>query len=246
MPRVSKKRYGRRVGRKRIGARKGRRTSGFLSLKRKHALIAIQSSATAGSAVVIDAGGASLQCVALGTPVASVGTVGNYYDVPFSMTFAFNQLVNSTEFSTVFDSYKLRKVKATLQCSNNISGIASTVGGQIGYMPYLEYSHDYDDGVAPNASTFRERMGIKTRYFNATTGNITMSVYPKCAPVVSSSIGTTNSLPSDKGTWLNMTDRAVPHYGIKGVIRRMYLPAGAATQSFQLDITTHALLKDVV
>lgn len=252
MPKFYKKRALRRVPRKRAAPRRSYRRSvvrplkqGFLSVVRKHPLIAIQSTAAAGTPAVIDSG-TGLTCVTLGTPTASVGTVGNFYDVPFSMTFAFNQLSGNSEFATLFDEYKFRRVRVQIQCNNNMAAVASTIGGQIGYLPYIEYINDHDDGVAPTTSNFRERMGIKTRYFNATTGMITMNCYPKVAVEVNSSVGTSQAVPGKYGTWIDMTDRTVPHYSIKGVIRRMYLPAGASTQSFNIDISSHVNLKGII
>lgn len=227
-------------------ARPIRSSQGFMAIWRKHAIIAVHSTAAAGVANVSDPGGGTT-CVVLGTPTTSVGTVGNYYDVPFSMAFTFNQLVNSAEFATLFDQYKFKKVRVQIQCNNNVAAVASTVGGQLGYMPYLEYITDHDDGAAPVTTTFRERMGIKTRYFNASTGAITLTCYPKASIQIDSTAGTAQAVPQGKnGLWINMTDRAVLHYAIKGVFRRMYLPAGAFTQSFNVDIASNVLLKGVV
>lgn len=254
MPRMPKRRYGRRIGRRRVGARRrgglARRLlrgygKGFLSVKRKLFEAALVSSASPGALSPV--GPAGFDLFTVGTPVASVGTVPGYYDVPFAIRVRLNQVVNVGEFSSLFDAYRIKGCKIQLQNNYNTVAVASTVGGQIGYMPYIEYVYDEDDDAILTPTVFREKMGIRTKYFNAVANKLTINLKsPKPAFEIQSGTGLTQPVAIPKGwTWINMANTNVPHYGIKGVIRRVYLPSGAFTTSINVDATMSFDVKDL-
>lgn len=241
----ARKGLARRAARMRL-RRKLRRgpSSGFLVVKRKCPKQAIQSTATAG-APNAPASGSGIDMIQLGTPVLSNGTVGNYYDVPFSFRFRFNQINNPGEFSALFDQYKIKGIKLVLQLNNN-TVLNSTTAVPAGYQTYIEYVPDYDDAVPLTVSAFEEKMGIRTKYFNRAASTCTMSVAPRCANEIEGfPAGSTAFSIAKRNTWVNMAYTGVPHYGIKGVIRRMYLPAGASVTSINVDSTMTFHVKDI-
>lgn len=235
----------RRAARMRL-RRKLRRSpsTGYLVVKRKCPKQAIQSTATAG-APNVPASGSGIDMITLGTPVASNGTVGNYYDVPFAMKFRFNQINNPGEFSSLFDQYKIKNLKITLQLNNN-TVLNSTTAVPAGYQTYIEYIPDYDDANPMSVTAFEEKMGIRTKYFNRAASTCVLSVVPRVANEVEGfPAGATAFSLAKRNTWVNMAYTGVPHYGIKGVIRRMYLPAGASVTSINVDSTMTFHVKDI-
>lgn len=213
---------------------------GFLKVARKHDLITLVSSATLGVASVID-NGVGTGCLFTGTPQASLGTVAGYYDVPFSMRFCLNQVRQSSEFAQLFDSYKIQSVH--VKVINNYNVVMNPTASTTGYLPYIEYETDHDDYSVPTVTAWRERMGIKTKYFNSTTNTLSMGVRPKYATDATAASGAGAVL--SRGGWLNMANTSIEHYGIKGVIRRVFLPAGSQVSNFTFDITSHFICKDI-
>lgn len=248
MPRYRRKRLTR--PRKAVYRRRGRRIPralrmGFISAHRKLPECAIVSTAAAGSASFV--GPVGFDFMTVGTPIASVGTVAGYFDVPFVIRARFNHITSPGEFAALFDTYRIKGVKVQLQNNYNIVGAASTVGGQIGYMPYIEYVYDEDDDALISPTFLREKMGLRTKYFNATANKLTINLRnPK--PVLDTGLsgGATAPVTIPKGySWINMVNTSVPHFGVKGVIRRMYLPAGTFTSSINVDATMYFDCKDV-
>lgn len=215
-----------------------RKSKGIMYVKRKLPLATINATGIVGAPTVNDAGVGTL--ITLGTTVPSLGKPAGYYDVPFSLQFAFNQQTNSTEFTNLFDQYKLKY--ATIRVQNN-GNTSQTQSG--GILPYIEYVQDHDDNTPPPASDFRERMGIKTAYFTSSRVMIRMGVAPKPAGTLFNSLVSSGYSIPVKAPWINTSNPAVPHYGIKGVIRSMWLPNGANQAILTFDSTLTHMVKDI-
>lgn len=216
--------YGKR---KYIRKGNGPKPQGFCRVKRKMPMCVVKTDALLGSFSVVDDGPGTL--VSLGTPSPSIGLPSGWYDLPFAMTFAINQATNFTEFSALFDEYKINAVN--IRVSPN-STIAQSATSQT--LPYIEWVYDHDDSVPPNIATFRERMGIRTKFFNATTNSANMY----CRPRPVSQVYATPAIgysTNQKATWLDMSNTTVPHYAIKGVIRHVYSPGINAQSQITLD-----------
>lgn len=217
-----------------------KRTSGkgVLAVRRKLPLATINGTGLVGVATVNDAGIGTQ--ITLGTTVPSLGKPSGYYDVPFSLKFAFNQQTNATEFTSLFDQYKIKYATVRVQNNGNISGTQSG-----GILSYIEYVQDHDDDTPPPASDFRERMGIKTAYFTSSKIMIKMGVAPKPAGTLFNSLVSSGYSVPVKAPWINTSNPAVPHYGIKGVIRSMWLPNGSNQAILTFDSTLSHIVKDI-
>lgn len=226
-----------KVNRRRRVYRRAKNARGYVLAKRKLPLITIGSGG-AGIPVLNDAGLGT--CVTLGTPAASLGLPAGYYDVPFSIQCAFNQQTNSGEFTNLFDRYRIKHF--SVRVSNNANVSTTQTGGNL---PYIEYCTDSDDNVPPGASIFREKMGIKTKYFSSSKIAIVMSMTPKPAQTMYNTALLSGYAVPTKAPFINSTYDAIPHYGIKGVIRHMWLSGGANQNQLTLDATLTHECKDI-
>lgn len=225
----------RRAGGRRRFARKRRfGGTGYLKLVRKTALIQTYSnSAVAGTVVKVDPTGT---CLNLGTPVAITGTT-NCYDIPFSMSFRLDQLMNSTDVTNLADQYKIDSVKVKLHV-NGISNIYLNNAGST--QPWVEYIQDYDDAAVPSLSLMREKMGVKTKYFSGNKFAVTMGVRPRIADAVFNNGITTAYAVNKRSQFLNSTYPSVEHYGLKGVLHNVQLSGNTNVSSlFDWDVTQY-------
>lgn len=177
--------------------------------------------------------------VILGTPTAAPGGL-NMYDVPFSVVGRLDELANFTELTGLFDQFKISFIKVKVQT-------AYTTGtGAVTPIPFIDYLADHDDGVPPVATSFRDRMGVKTRYFSSMRPAITMVCKPKVVVrglLTAAGAQNTNLIP--RPTWVNSAYPETEHYAIKGILRNVYLPAAANTSLLTWDVSLGVALKDV-
>lgn len=212
---------------------------GFLKLVRK--LPIITSSNTLGVVGGITTNDPTSSCLTTGTPVAKVG-YNQIYDIPFVMSFQFDQMVNSGELIAIGDQYKIVSNLIKLECPATTSQMP---GGNATPTPYLEYIQDYDDNVLPNVYTFREKMGIKTKFFSSTRPMIRFGVRPRAAQSFYRTAVSTGYAVPGKPQYFNMSYADIPHYGIKGILRNVWLPAVANSSPFTFDISTKVYIKDI-
>lgn len=234
---LGKNKAGKKVYQRRM-VRYGKTKSGLISIIRKTSAIVTNSTpGTVGSVNKTDPTGT---CLNLGTPVYVPGTV-NCYDIPFSMVFRLDQLMNSSDITSLADQYKIVSAIVKLHANFNLAG----TGPQTGAIPFLEYIQDHDDGTTPTLALLREKMGTKTKYFSASKPFIQMGVRPRIADTVYNNGTTPTAYAIPKPQWLNTTSPGVEHYGLKGVLHNVLLPGGADVAScFNWDVSLKVLAKD--
>lgn len=253
MPRrVYRRRYNRRrryvtkiVGKALKGYKRStwaRRTNrGLLSIVRKLPIITMSNNTTAGLVTLNDP---TATCLSVGTPVAVSGLTG-LYDIPFSMTFRLDQVVQSGDITALADSYKILGcyVRLFYNCTSATGNTALSTQGR----PFVQWIADHDDAGVPNLNNFRARMGLKFRTFSDNSGYIGMMVRPKPTMEVFGPVTTSYALPN-RSPWITTADADVPHYSIKGVISHVPLPGGALTSQgqsvFTFDVAQKVLAKD--
>lgn len=173
--------------------------------------------------------------VTMGTPILGISGA---YDVPFSIKFRMSDLVNSTELITLADKYRIKGAYVRL-----IPSFTQHLVSSIYTRTYVEYYTDHDDASPPSVSQLRERMGMKCKTFE--NGRY---VGIKCNPAVNSIVyknSTSTGLSPKWGMWIDNSDNAVEHYGIKGVIRGYNLVAPTSLkESIMFDIALVVELKD--
>lgn len=228
----------RRLRQRKALARAGGKHGGMFVVRKYKQIITQNLSGYAG-AYEVGPPGIVQNCLYLGTITASpLGAFTNLYDVPFAMQFRLDDVVGLTDFTNLFDKYKITSAMVKIQTTLNVAQQNEVP------IPFIDYVVDRDDVVPPTGTEMREKMGVKTKYFNASKPVITLGVKP--TPVVEASASPFNGGIVPKGApYINMANNDVPHFGIKGIIRNLYIPPTQGSAGFTWDVSLGLALKDV-
>lgn len=135
--------------------------------------------------------------------------------------FQLNLTPSSTEFTNLYDQYRIKGVKRTFIYSQTGADTTGAIGpyGPAG-APMLYMVRDYDDAATPSAvSEFLQRPYCTIRRL---TGITKTFIRPKMAGSVYNG-GTTAYGP--KSGWIDVGYPDVPHYAIKWIV----IPQGGST-----------------
>lgn len=141
--------------------------------------------------------------------------------------FKLNQILQSTEFTSLFDRYKINAIKLRIlyQASD-----AST--GGLSVLPIINYCHDYDDDAfLASLTALMAKQKSKSTILSA---NKPMDIWirPKVPTAIQwGSTGlTTLGLGVSKPMYINSSYPDAPHFGFKMWINNFYCPTGANNQ----------------
>lgn len=205
--------------------------SGSTFVKRKNAELQVVNSGALGTFTVSGTNPSSL--ITLGAPLAAAGYG---FNVPFSMQFSLDQVLNFADFN-MFDKYCLRAVKVTFRYMHNTSTLSATTG-----LPSMYAYVDKDDATPILAAAVRENMSTKKRSFSGTRNEA--SFYFKPTPL--QSVYLAGYAVPRKAPFLDVSSNAVPHYGLKGYFANCNAPAGTANVCcFNVDVTYYLALRDI-
>lgn len=139
-------------------------------------------------------------------------------------TYALSQLPNYTEFTALYDQYRIKKILVTWYPSSD-GDTSSYVG--VTNAPMFCAFRDYDDSAAPaTLSDMMQRQGVFTRKFNRP---ISMTISPR---TLTASSGVSGAALQARNTWLDCADASLTHYGIKWAISAN----PAATNTFYYNV----------
>lgn len=194
----------------------------------------ITNTTTAGLPALIDPTGT---CMLMGAPVA---TLAGTYDIPFSLTFALRQILNSSDIANICDKYKILKAQVNIIWNNNVA-----TGGSAYSLPQVQYITDHDDDVPPTPNSLREKMGVKIKAFGM-RNMVSISLRPTpVTPVYLSSVSTGYSVPS-KPMFLDTNYNTIPHYALKGVLSNVNLLSSTVPFTFfKFDVALTVVAKDL-
>jgi len=126
------------------------------------------------------------------------------------VNFQFDNIVQYTDFTTLYDQYKITGVCAFIRLMTNPD---STVGStQI--FPTLWWITDYDDDTTPTLTTIKEKQGCKRAVL---LPGRQLKVYVK-NPHVDAMIyngQASTGYATVRNQWVDCNSAAVPHYGLK-------------------------------
>lgn len=173
----------------------------------------------------------------IGSPDATYQT--DVYGVGVAMSFRLNDVIQSSEFTSLFDQYKISGVKARITWNCTQGEIAGGIPA-----PRVMYSVDEDDKVIPEELTIRAKNSTKFHQFGQSRP-LTIYIKPRVRKNVQSVTGTATA-PGK--TWLDCSYPLVPHYGLKMYINDLWLPNDASLDArnlFNIDLTYYIKTKGV-
>lgn len=164
---------------------------------------------------------------------ANSTTADTFYSIPFSL----NALPNYTEFTALYDQYRINGVKVTIIPRGNSAeiGASATTGQAVGVFSVI----DYDDGSLltsiqqacqyPNMKMTRSNQ-MHMRYLK-----------PRCelAGTITST-PTTGAIMATRG-WIDADAAGVPHYGLKLIFQQ----SPNTVQQFDLKLDYYLAFKSV-
>lgn len=127
----------------------------------------------------------------------------------------FEDMIQSSDFTSLFDMYRIVKVTYTFQLINAPEAQAylnSAVQANFtNWYPKMWYIVDHDGGTTETLNSMRERQGTKCRILQPNK-TIRISWTPKCRVLTYSTDATQGYAP--RNIKIDMNDTAVPHYGL--------------------------------
>lgn len=143
-----------------------------------------------------------------------------------------NQVPNYTEFTNLYDMYRINGVRWRLSPRANSAEIGTNQG-----MIKLFTAIDYDDIVTPSLTDMLQYESLKV---TRSDKEHVRYVKPRVSQAVyQTAVGTGYS--SARG-WIDCANTTVAHYGLKWLLQQ--LPAG--NQSFDVQVTYYLSFKNVV
>lgn len=196
---------------------------GYLRVLRRVGRVGIEN--TGGGTVAV-VGTNTNTLINLGTPV--IAPVGGGYIVPFALQFSLGQVIDSTELTALFDQYRIRAVDVRVRYLSNTSTVSGT-----SFLPAILWGPEYDDnlpsvGIRPRADTIMHS-------FASDSVEARLCIRPRPAPVVLDAPLPGYMVP-DRPQWIDSAYPNVAHYGIKGEIQNMVLPADAESSTFSFEV----------
>lgn len=131
-----------------------------------------------------------------------------------SMTFSLDNLVDYTDFSALYDFYKINAVKVYFRRVAGIVRDNSIANAADLSTPRGYFAFDYDDNAPPvSLASIMQRQSCRIK-----TVNNSFSMYFKPTFLTQNYETTVSTGYSPKRGWISIGDANVPHYGIKWVV----------------------------
>jgi len=141
--------------------------------------------------------------------------------------FKFEDITGYSEFTSLYDSYKLTKVVMMIQLITNPDSISplntlNTTGAfnPSNFYPRWWYVRDYDGGT-DTLATIKERSGVKCFLLRPNKIN-RIVIKPRVLVQAYAGVSSTGYLvKQSKSLFIDMANTSVPHYGLSSVVDTM-------------------------
>lgn len=168
-----------------------------------------------------------------------VGILSNTAQFGMSYNAQLKHAVEYTDFTQLFDRYKITGVKLRVQYQNNMGDPNSHC------LPGLSSAWDGDDANVPSSKEdVTRKIGAKTSILNA---NRSFSIFLR--PRVTKSVyqqGLTSAYTSERSCYIDCSNPSVDHYGYKFWIDSWLATPGAQSgQILSIEPTLYLSMKDV-
>lgn len=164
-------------------------------------------------------------------------SMANCYQFGASYIFKLSSVVDPTDFTNLYDKYKILGVKLRIMMQSN----SATVAGQ-SVLPIISYAADHDDAATPsNLYTITTKAGYKTKVLGVNKSYIDVYIKPK--PAVAMYQGTFSGYGITGQPWCNSANPDIQHYGFKFWINNFYMPTNGMNQ-IEIQPTYYLALKE--
>lgn len=152
-----------------------------------------------------------------------------------AMDFSLSRLPNYTEFTALYDQYKINRVRVEFVPRAGLSELGNGAG-TVNFFTYL----DYDDSTAP--TNFSELLQRPTLKRSKVTSRHVRTLRPAVAKPIYKD-GLTFGYGQGRG-WIDCVNPDVPHYGIKYYAEQV--GSAAALSAYDLMVTYYVSFKSVL
>jgi len=140
--------------------------------------------------------------------------------VGFGYAPCIGDIVSISEFSALYDQYKLLRAMFTFRLLTNPDAIetlgTSATTSSANFYPALWLMPDHDDIIIPTLASIRQCSKAK-RYVLRPNAFIRYSIRPTSLTQVYDGVVTT-AYSVNKPQWLDISQTGTPHYGLKGFV----------------------------
>lgn len=178
--------------------------------------------------------------VSIGTPL-STGLAADSYWVPFSIAGNLNDVVNNSEFTSLYDKYFIKGYAIKINYKSPTSSDLTS-----NPYPTIAWVQDYDDNSLPSTrEQLREYANYKETPFTSTQQTVNIYIRkPKHAQQLYDNNITSAYAP--RRGYIDCTYPTVPHYGIKGWLQDVYLPnSGGINTLITISLVYYLQMKNV-
>lgn len=134
-------------------------------------------------------------------------------DQHLAYQFKLDNVVNPSDFTNLYDMYRINKIVLYLERFRTTTGDGSAApfNGRISVV------HDYNDANPLTGEDQYLEYGNCKRYSVVGSGPIKITLYPKINNVIENALGAANAYTSmnSNRVWLNMANDEVSHFGLK-------------------------------
>lgn len=155
-----------------------------------------------------------------------------------AFSFALDKIVGYTEFTSLYDQYRIRSVTMTIRFLNvpeaNSQIGVTTIPNPMNIYPRIWFITDRDDATAESWTAIKERSIAKFRTMNPRKD---VKIYVRPTPLMQLyRTDVTTGYATNKRCWIDCSQPNVPHYGIKWSIEiGGFTPVNLAPYSFTVD-----------
>jgi len=154
-------------------------------------------------------------------------------EVSHTFIFRLSDVDNVTDFTNLFDNYRIIGVKLTFRLMTNPDSnnfLNSTVFTQgANFYPKLWWVRDDDDGNVLSVADIRERNGSKCRILFPNKFLSIYVKYPRVLDEIVDNAGGTTVAAAPKAMWIKTAGTNTQHFGLKVALDKMGLAGNTMT-----------------
>lgn len=147
-------------------------------------------------------------------------------DTNFAYTFSLGALQDSTDFTTLFDQYRIGTCRVQFTAMNSF--------GSVSFPSTISTAIDYDDNTAINVSQLGEYDSFQK---NSLGSSFCRTLQPRFASAAYGGALFTAFANASPLTWLDVGSPSVPYYGLKGQIPGIIGATTAIVYTVSFEVT---------